>query len=167
MTGMAKEIFNQHPSHQAAYYSIMSGIYACLASVLGKLSTDPRTFTYFQKTFIILSGGSAKSVDFDDAITPKVASVIRIGLFATMFLVNGLMWTNYTKALDSSINSIRVVVLNNAVNMLATVSQLTCFRSAPLCENLNPHFIIFIMFLLIFIDKSNFTSATFCFPSVF
>ncbi|KAJ9074022.1 hypothetical protein DSO57_1010325 [Entomophthora muscae] len=104
---------------RAAYYSILSGTYASLASVLGKLSTDPRTFDYFHRAFSLFSG-RVSSLEISNTLGPKLASVIRVCLFVAMFVANGLMWTNYTRALDSSVNSIRVVVLNNAVNMLMT-----------------------------------------------
>ncbi|KAF5269965.1 hypothetical protein FQR65_LT05764 [Abscondita terminalis] len=77
------------------YYSILSGTSAAAASLFGKLSGLP----IYQSYLIIL----------------------RFVFFVLMLICNGLVWTFYVKALQSSESSLGVTVLSAAVNYFLSV----------------------------------------------
>ncbi|KAI9298528.1 hypothetical protein K502DRAFT_345964 [Neoconidiobolus thromboides FSU 785] len=102
-------------SYNSFQLSILSGIYASLASVVGKLSTDPKTNVLIS-TFCQVT----KSHLCERLVASYLLPVLRIIFFILMFTLNGLMWTTYTKALSSANSSIQVSVVNNATNMVTT-----------------------------------------------
>lgn len=72
--------------------SVASGILASVASVVAKLALD----------------------------TPNVSLAFRVALLITMIIVNSVMWTTYSKALDSCSSAVVASVMNTLANFATT-----------------------------------------------
>ncbi|KAI8371027.1 hypothetical protein BD560DRAFT_489554 [Blakeslea trispora] len=88
-------------------FAIISGFFAALSSVFAKLFSDERTATFYFDMMPIPC----------QIVPEKTALVMIRGLcFALIFACNSIMWTMFTKALNSSPSSVQVSIVNGAVN---------------------------------------------------
>ncbi|KXN72272.1 hypothetical protein CONCODRAFT_77867 [Conidiobolus coronatus NRRL 28638] len=85
--------------------AILSGIFACLNSLLTKLAIDRKLISIFNEFNISLN---------DD----KVVYYVRALMLILTVMSNLAMWGCFTKALSLSQSSIQVTTLNNCTNLL-------------------------------------------------
>ncbi|KAL4214142.1 hypothetical protein AB4K20DRAFT_1878984 [Rhizopus microsporus] len=90
------------------FFAITSGLFAAFSSVFAKLFSDEKTkllHSYIQLSFV-------------SEETTLLAT--RILFFAFTFICNSVMWTMFTKALNSASSSVQVSIVNGAANFSAS-----------------------------------------------
>ncbi|KAH9426308.1 hypothetical protein DERP_010875 [Dermatophagoides pteronyssinus] len=96
--------------------SILSGLFASLASVFGKIATSSKICqSYLQSILSIYT-------DDDDSneIQIWLIRAIQILAFAAMILVNSIMWTQFSLALAHSRYTIQVTTVNTVTNFICS-----------------------------------------------
>lgn len=93
------------------YYSVVSGCLASIAAVFGKLAVSN------DELDTMLSLVTHRINNFG-----VVFYVIKVIMIIIMVLVNMVMWTTFTKALNHCKTTIEATVLNTASNFLLTAA---------------------------------------------
>ena len=94
---------------------ILSGLYASVSSILGKISLTTKTplidfFRYHCEISVFL---------LTEANCWHISYVLRFSLFILMFYCNALTFTYFLKSLETR-SSLSVTVISSAVNFLVT-----------------------------------------------
>ncbi|OAD66470.1 hypothetical protein PHYBLDRAFT_119253, partial [Phycomyces blakesleeanus NRRL 1555(-)] len=96
--------------------AILSGVFAALSSVFAKLFSDERTAVFRD---VIMDSGYLPSLPF--AMTSEMSLItMRVLCFCLIFGCNSLMWTLFTKSLNTAPSSVQVTIVNGAVNFSAS-----------------------------------------------
>ncbi|OTF73197.1 hypothetical protein BLA29_013913, partial [Euroglyphus maynei] len=97
--------------------SILSGVFASLASVFGKIATSSNIcHSYLQQSIVWIFSD-------DDSITEIpiwLTRTIQISSFIIMILVNSIMWTQFSLALAHSKHTIQVTTVNTITNFICS-----------------------------------------------
>lgn len=95
-------------------YGVQAGIFACLASVFGKLALHDRDI----QSLCMKIG---ERLDYD-LVAPcsRIAPFLRVACFGMVFVSNSLMWLYFTKTLNVSSTTAEAVAVNSAANFLFT-----------------------------------------------
>ncbi|ORY00705.1 hypothetical protein K493DRAFT_312742 [Basidiobolus meristosporus CBS 931.73] len=101
--------------------AVAAGSFAALASLFAKLTVDARTIVLAESLYRL--GCQTFGLEVSEYLGQEdnlVYLIIRGLCLGGIFLCNALMWTMFTKALNSSKSSVQVTVLNSVTNFCTT-----------------------------------------------
>ena len=95
-------------------YGIQAGLFACLASVFGKLALSEDDLLR-----ICMSLGERYELDL---VAPcyRFSPLVRLGCISLIVISNSLMWLFFTKAMNASSTTAAALAVNSAANFLLT-----------------------------------------------
>ncbi|KAK9694301.1 hypothetical protein K7432_013479 [Basidiobolus ranarum] len=102
--------------------AVTAGLFAALASLFAKLTVDSRTIAIAESVYqtICQTFGIEVFNYLSDDKDNFVFLIIRSLCLGGICLCNALMWTTFTKALNSSKSSVQVTVINSVTNFCTT-----------------------------------------------
>lgn len=95
-------------------YGVQAGMFACLASIFGKLALNDTDITA-----LCMQIGTRYDYDLV-APCSRIAPWLRAVCFGMIFACNSLMWLYFTKTLNVSDTTAEAVAVNSATNFLLT-----------------------------------------------
>lgn len=141
------------------FYSLLSGSLAAIASLCGKLAFGKdEAFLLCEFLHNFMWAPELIAIKLPNVVCINISFYIRIAFFASMFLVNAVMWTTFVKALRFSATSLEATVTNTAANFFFTA----IFGQVFFSENLTLMWwlgTVLILFGLLLMHKGNQTIA--------
>mmetsp|Transcript_22069 Transcript_22069/g.22256 ORF Transcript_22069/g.22256 Transcript_22069/m.22256 type:complete len:141 (-) Transcript_22069:578-1000(-) len=119
--------------------SVLSGLFASCASLIGKLALSPDSYV-ISALFDICT----RSISHEEALCLKVCLAGRMVSLGGMFLCNAVMLSYFLQALECG-NSLPVTVLNSAVSFLIT----GCFGVFLLAEPVNSTWLLGVALIIL------------------
>lgn len=95
-------------------YGIQAGLFACLASVFGKLALSEDDIMR-----ICMEVGKFSQLDLVGPCS-RLSPVVRVVCIALIIASNSLMWLFFTKAMNASSTTAAALAVNSAANFLLT-----------------------------------------------
>lgn len=105
---------SEHSKKLFIIYAAQAGLFACLASVFGKLALGENDIMR-----VCLDIGERSGLDLV-APCSRLSPFVRIGCLALIFACNSLMWLFFTKAMNASETTAAALAVNSATNFLFT-----------------------------------------------